>query len=173
MFRLAQTLLSTLFILLLVAGLRAHPIADEMTSAAQQFLNSLDDQQKAKVSFAFEDELRKGWHFIPMERKGLSVKEMKPHQQQLGAALLQSGLSHKGFSKAMNIMALEQILHEMENNSPTRDPAKYHFFVFGTPSAEKTWGWRIEGHHLSLSYTLVDGKKSCRHQRFTERIRLM
>lgn len=136
----------------------AHPIADEMTESANRWLNSLSDEQKEKATFNFDDELRKGWHFIPMERKGLPLSEMKPHQQQLGFALLQGALSHQGFRKAMNVMALEQILHEMENNSPKRDPAKYHFFIFGKPSSKGTWGWRVEGHHLSLSYTIVEGK---------------
>ncbi|MCA9216199.1 MAG: DUF3500 domain-containing protein [Planctomycetales bacterium] len=136
----------------------AHTIGEAMTEAATRFLQSLSDEQQAKATFEFNDELRKGWHFIPMERKGLSLKEMKPNQQQLGMALVQSGLSHVGFSKALNVMALEQILHEMENNSPTRDPAKYHFFIFGKPSTKEAWGWRIEGHHLSLSYTVVDGQ---------------
>ena len=138
--------------------LQAHPIANEMTTSANRFLSSLSDDQKAKVTFEFKDELRKGWHFIPMERKGLPLSEMKPNQAQLAMAMLQGALSHSGFSKAMNVMALEQILHEMENNSPKRDPAKYHFFIFGTPSKKGTWAWRVEGHHLSLSYTIVDGE---------------
>ncbi len=58
----------------------------------------------------------------------------------------------------MQVMALEQILHEMENNNPQRDPENYHLFVFGKPSLSGTWGWRIEGHHLSISFTIVDGK---------------
>ena len=58
----------------------------------------------------------------------------------------------------MKIMALEQVLHEMENNSPKRDPEKYHVFLFGKPSTETPWGWRVEGHHLSVSVTIVDGK---------------
>jgi hypothetical protein len=128
-----------------------------MTQAAERFLDSLDPQQREQVSFAFDDAERKNWNFIPMDRKGLPLKQMKQNQRQLAFGLLSSVLSHRGFSKAVNIMALEQILHEMEDNSPRRDPGLYHFYIFGTPSTAKTWGWRVEGHHLSLSITLVDG----------------
>ena len=135
-----------------------HDISKEMTEAANQFLVSLDDSQLEKVKFEFDDQLRKDWQFIPMERKGLGLKQMKPHQRHLAMALVQTALSHRGFSTTMKIMALEQVLHEMENQSPKRDPEKYHLFIFGIPSADATWGWRIEGHHLSISLTVVDGK---------------
>ncbi len=94
-----------------------------------------------------------------MERAGLPLKEMQVHQQQLAYGLLQSALSHRGLSKALNIMVLEQILHELENNNPTRDSSRYFFLIFGEPSSESTWGWRVEGHHLSVSLTLVDGQR--------------
>ncbi len=135
-----------------------HDVSKDMADAASLFLQSLDETQSAKINFAFDDELRKDWQFIPMERKGLGLKELKPNQRLLALSLVQSALSHRGFSTSMKIMALEQVLHEMENQSPKRDPEKYHLFLFGTPSTEATWGWRIEGHHLSISVTIVDGK---------------
>ena len=136
----------------------AHDPAKDLLIAVTDFTNSLDEAQKKKLSFEFDDKLRKDWQFIPMERKGLSLKEMKPHQRHLSMALVQSALSHRGFATTMKIMALEQVLHEMENGAAKRDPSKYNFFVFGTPAADKTWGWRIEGHHLSISFTIVEGK---------------
>ena len=39
----------------------------------------------------------------------------------------------------------------------TRDPGRYFFSVFGTPSKKETWGWRAEGHHVSLQFTIVNG----------------
>ncbi len=136
----------------------AHDPANDMLATATTFLNSLDENQTNQISFEFDNELRKDWQFIPMEREGLSLKQLKPHQQHLAMALVQSALSHRGFATTMKIMALEQVLHEMENGAAKRDPAKYHFFMFATPASNKTWGWRIEGHHLSISFTIVDGK---------------
>jgi len=62
------------------------------------------------------------------------------------------------YSTSMQVMALESVLHEMENLNPKRDPSKYHLFIFGEPSTEHPWGWRIEGHHLSVSFTVADGQ---------------
>jgi len=153
-----QLLVLASILLLFTTGTAvAHDPAEDMLSAVNDFMSSLDEAQKKQLSFQFDDELRKDWQFIPMERKGLGLKQMKPHQCQLGMVLVQSALSHRGFAATTKIMALEQVLHEMENGSARRDPAKYHFFVFGVPAADKTWGWRIEGHHLSISFTVVDG----------------
>jgi hypothetical protein len=143
--------------LLLVTRSAGHEIPKEMADAANRFLNSLDATQREKATYEFDDSERHNWHFVPMERGGIPLKELKPHQQQLAVALLHTGLSHDGFSKALNIMALEQVLREIENDNPRRDPAMYHVFIFGSPSYDKTWGWRVEGHHLSVSVTLVDG----------------
>lgn len=136
----------------------AHDPAKDMFDATQLFLSSLDEEQKKAISFEFGHELRKDWQFIPMERKGVGLKQMKPHQRHLAMSMVQSALSHRGFATTMKIMALEQVLHEMENGAAKRDPSKYHFFIFGEPAADKTWGWRVEGHHLSISFTVVGGK---------------
>ncbi len=39
-----------------------------------------------------------------------------------------------------------------------RDPELYYVSVFGNPDQNGEWGWRIEGHHLALNYTLREGK---------------
>ena len=107
----------------------------------------------------FQDPERTNWNFVPMPRAGLPLKDMQVHQQHLAHALLNSVLSHRGYSKAMNIMALEQILHDLESSGPTRNPSLYYFLICGEPSPDSTWGWRVEGHHLSVNLTLVDGQQ--------------
>lgn len=156
----ANNVIVFMFCLLAFVSLPAngHEISKQMTEAANLFLRSLDSSQTRQISFSFDDKLRQDWQFIPMERKGLGLKQMKPNQRMLALTLVQTALSHRGFSTTMKIMALEQVLHEMENQSPKRDPEKYHLFFFGTPSNDATWAWRIEGHHLSISFTIVDGK---------------
>jgi len=130
----------------------------EMAVAADRFLDALDDDQRARATFEFDDPERLNWHFIPREREGLSLKEMTPDQKELAMALLQSGLSNTGAIKAITIMTLEQVLHELENNAPHRDPELYYVSVFGDPSNRGSWGWRVEGHHLSLNFTIEDGE---------------
>jgi hypothetical protein len=157
--RLKFIILGLLAWLALFGTCSAHEVAKEMADSANVFLKSLDAGQTAAVQFQFENELRKDWQFVPMERKGLGLKQMKPHQRGLAIALVQSALSHRGFATAMQIMAMEQVLFELENNSLKRDPGKYHVFLFGAPSTDGTWGWRVEGHHISVSVTVVDGKE--------------
>ena len=135
-----------------------HDIAQEMTDAATIFLQALSDEDRKKVTFDFDDPHRIDWQFIPMNRPGLSFGDLKPEQLLLGTGLLQTGLSHRGYSTSMQVMVLESVLHEMENLNPRRDPSKYHLFIFGQPRTTQTWGWRIEGHHLSISFTVANGQ---------------
>lgn len=148
-------------------GLHAHgdPAAKasrEMATAAKNLWASLTPEQQSKIGFDFGDDLRHDWHFVPRPRKGLPIKEMAPAQRALAQGLLASGLSQSGFLKAETIMSLEQILADMEQGrGPTRDPELYFFNIFGDPHAAdsgKPWGWRVEGHHLALNFTLVPGK---------------
>ncbi|MEM7387916.1 MAG: DUF3500 domain-containing protein [Verrucomicrobiota bacterium] len=136
--------------------------ADEMAAAATDFLNSLSEEQKAKAQFELKIDERKNWHYVPKtnKRKGLVMNELKIHQSHLAHALLMTGMSHKGYGKAMAVMSLEQVLHELENNAPHRDPSLYYFSIFGNPGSDKTWGWRCEGHHLSLNFTVAGEKVS-------------
>ena len=135
-----------------------HEVAKEIFEAAEILIKSLDDKQRTVLVRPFDHELRTDWQFVPMERTGLSFAKLKPHQSLLALSLLQTPLSHRGFSQSLQIMTLEQVLHDLEKQNPNRDAEKYHLFFFGEPSTTKTWGWRIEGHHLSLSFTLVDGQ---------------
>ena len=89
----------------------------EMTAAANNFLVSLSDDQKSVTTFEFKSDERENWHFIPKDRKGITLGTLKPAQRHLAFALLQSGLSNRGFSKATTIISLEQILQELEGPS--------------------------------------------------------
>lgn len=133
--------------------------ATDMAHAAQNFWASLTPDQQAKASFPFDSGERFNWHFIPRERKGITWNDMSSAQQHLAHAFLASGLSSHGYQQAVTIMSLDQILKEMEQGrGPRRDPNNYAFSVFGTPGEHSTWGWRVEGHHLSINITIAQGK---------------
>jgi hypothetical protein len=128
---------------------------------ATAFLNLLDESQKAKVVYAYDDEERYNWHFVPRERNGLPFKEMNEKQHQAALALLKSCLSEQGYQKANNIIALENVLREVESrpaDDTYRDPMNYSITIFGTPAADSLWGWRIEGHHMSINFSSADGQ---------------
>jgi hypothetical protein len=133
--------------------------SEDMAQAAHNFWVALTPEQQAKCTFQFDDAERFNWHFIPRERKGLTWNDMIPAQQALAHAFLASGLSQRGYRQAVTIMSLDQILKDIEQGKgPKRDPNNYAFSVFGTPGDHATWGWRVEGHHLSLNFTISDGK---------------
>src|SRR5579859_616671 len=134
--------------------------AQDMARAAQNFWASLSAEQQAKASFPFDNDERFNWHFIPRERKGITWNELTPAQQHLAHAFLASGLSSRGYEQAVTIMSLDAILKEMEKGrpGPKRDPNNYAFSVFGTPGEHSSWGWRVEGHHLSVNITIAQGQ---------------
>ncbi len=141
------------------ASARYDSAGGQMAGAATRVLAALDKEQLAKVEFPFDSPERINWHFIPRERKGLPVKEMTPAQRALVFGLLNTGVGASGYEKSMTIMSLEQILRDLEQGKgPVRDPELYFLSVFGKPSSQGKWGWRVEGHHLSLNFTLQDGK---------------
>jgi hypothetical protein len=145
--------------ILLVSAYHRTDSAAVMSETANRFLNALTPEERTKAVFRFEDDERQNWHFIPKERKGLPLREMTAAQQRLAAALLASGLSQQGYIKAATIMSLEDVLRILEkDDGERRNPSKYYFSIFGTPSATGTWGYRVEGHHLSQNYTVVAGK---------------
>jgi hypothetical protein len=137
----------------------AAAVAD-MAAAAQRLLAALPAELKAKAQFAWGDEERFNFHFIPRDRKGVPLKELNAAQRHLAYGLLNAGLSQRGYLKATAVMSLEQVLQDMEgpNRRFPRDPELYFVSVFGTPDARGTWGWRVEGHHLAVNFTVVDGR---------------
>lgn len=154
--------------LLCSAGIWAHDHASHrMAATAKNFLASLTPEQRAQCVFKMEDEERFFWEYIPTDdipkrygrpRRGLTLGQMSPYQKHLASAMLSSGLSQQGYIKATTIMSLEDVLRILEKDTvQRRDPEKYHFSIFGEPSEQGTWAYRIEGHHVSVHFTVVKG----------------
>lgn len=139
------------------APTRAPEPIPSMASAAQAFLATLEPARRAKASLPFNSDERLDWHYIPRSRQGLPLKQMSPEQRRAALALLGASLSQTGLTKADAIRRLEEVLFAIEG-SVVRDPELYYFTVFGDPSEQGAWGWRYEGHHISLNWTVVQGK---------------
>lgn len=154
--------------LLLASSLRAadvaesQPVAASMAEAANQFLASLSDAERAKAVLDYDDPARLDWHNIPKDqRKGLQYREMSAAQRELCHGLLKSALSDEGYDKAVKIMSLESNLREGEKGqqgTPFRDPERYFLTIFGQPGDQGSWGWSFEGHHFSLNFAIRDGQ---------------
>lgn len=130
-----------------------------MASAVNNTLAGLTPDQKKTACVEFSDPVRFNWHYIPRERKGISLKNMSPEQRKMSMDLLRLVLSKEGATKSQQIIDLENVLRIIEKRPPNdtyRDPENYSFLFYGLPGKDP-WGWRFEGHHLSLQFTVVDG----------------
>jgi hypothetical protein len=135
----------------------------KMMLAAQVFLDSLRPEQRAVAHFPLDDAERFDWDFIPKaNRAGIPLWQLDRHQRLLAHNLIKSGLSMKGYTQALSIMAMENVLRERQlplfgvAAGDFRSPDQYFVSIFGSPSFEESFGWRILGHHLSLSYTVIN-----------------
>jgi uncharacterized protein DUF3500 len=135
--------------------------AASMSSAADKWLKSLSPEQRQRATFAFGSDERLKWHFIPNEmfpRHGVTIKEMSEPQRALARDFMKTGLSAHGYTTATSIMELENVLLAIEKGVRfARDHEAYQLTVFGTPGDKTAWGWRLEGHHLSVRFDIVGG----------------
>lgn len=130
--------------------------AERMRVAAARVLAALPVAARDKVARPFDDPDRLDWHYTPRSRNGVALKELDARGRDAVHALLKEGLSAAGYRKVVNIIELELVLREMETfGALMRDPERYHLTIYGTPDKAAAWGWRFEGHHLSLNFTLA------------------
>lgn len=122
-------------------------IADQ----ASRFLGTLDDGQRKQALIAFDSGNRLDWHYIPRSRSGLSLGEMKPAQAAAAHSLFATVLNQRGLEMLDGVRLLEGVLREQQGSF--RDPGRYYVSIFGPPG-RFPWGWRFEGHHLSLNVAL-------------------
>jgi hypothetical protein len=132
-----------------------------MTTAASRLLAALSPAQQQKACFAFSDDAhRRGWSFLPQEsRDGLPAAELSEDQRKLMHELIVTGTSLRGYAKVVSIMALEHVVRaqtaaEVPGLLPLFDPGLYGVSFFGRPGGDDPWGWRFEGHHVSLNFTV-------------------
>src|SRR5499427_7460750 len=129
-----------------------------MAAAAVAWLNALPSDARRRAVFSMPDKERENWHYVPRRREGVPFKEMPASARASAHELMKASLSGMGYGKAVNIFRLEEVLRRLETFALMRDPDNYAFTVFGAPGASAPWGWRLEGHHLSLNFTLVPGR---------------
>jgi uncharacterized protein DUF3500 len=152
---------------LALVGQAPAPTGAKMSDAARKFLAALNPELKKKATFPFDDKHRLAWFFTPQQTKdkqptrvGVRMEELSAAQKAAALGLLKTGLSEKGYEQAKTIMSLEGILHDLEGpkGAMVRNTGWYFITVFGEPSNTGPWGWRMEGHHMSVNYTLDKGE---------------
>jgi hypothetical protein len=129
-----------------------------IAGAAMAFLAALPADARRRAGFTFEDKERLNWHYVPRSREGVPFKTMPPPARTAAHELMRASLGSIGYGKAVNVIRLEGVLRQLETfGGLLRDPDNYSVTLFGAPGSSAPWGWRLEGHHLSLNFTLVPG----------------
>jgi hypothetical protein len=133
------------------ASAQSADAAQRIADQANRCLASLDDGQRKEALIAFESPNRLDWHYIPRSRSGLTLGEMTPAQAEAARLLFATVLNEQGLKLLDGVRLLEGVLREQQGSF--RDPTRYYVSIFGTPG-RFPWGWRFEGHHLSLNVAL-------------------
>jgi hypothetical protein len=131
--------------------------ASTMRTAASALLSALPADVRSKVQLPFEDSQRRWIQYTPMSRPGAELCDLGTVGRKWAHRLLASALSPAAYAQANAVMALEEVLDRVENWRNGRRSDNYSVIVFGGPD-DGVWGWRFEGHHLSVSMTL-DGDR--------------
>jgi hypothetical protein len=172
------TLLLILFIALSFQGNCQSQYQAEIKGTAIAFVNTLDKMQQRVALLAFNDTARIKWNNLPVglrARAGMSVGNMTTVQRKLFHRLLSAALSSQGYLKATSIMRLDELLNQYydsllsrkEINDTTHgfmrallwSPKNFFLAFFGNPS-EKIWGFKVEGHHLSINFSFINDRLS-------------
>jgi hypothetical protein len=131
-----------------------------MRAAASALLDALDDEQRPKAVRPWPDDEYRLWiEYRPRPRPGVCLADLAGPARKAAHRLLATGLSLPAYAQAMVVMALEEVLDQQEGWRRGRHSDDYRVAVFGEPGAD-AWGWRFEGHHLSVSMTVVGDQVS-------------
>jgi hypothetical protein len=143
-------------------GAGTRTVVEQMSDAVTNFLETLNAEQRRLAVMDFDDQAeRTSWFYTPIPRRGLPLTQMTRRQQRLAHKVVATGLSRAGYVTASTIMGLEVTLDAKEDwrrTEPGRDPLLFYLSIFGEPHPQTPWGWRFEGHHISLNYTIVGGQ---------------
>jgi len=148
-------------LLLLLASFSLLAFKNLKLNPAVTFLNSLNKEQKNIAMLPFNSPLKDKWHFLPHSmfiREGISLKELNSKQKNLFFKLLEASLSESGYDKTLKIIDLETVLAEISGDTIFRDSEKYYASFYGNPKTDKIWSWSFEGHHISLNFSILNGK---------------
>ena len=155
-----QTLLilSVGFFLATKATLGSEKIAYDLAHTAEELMTSSEKQNGSPLTYSFADPSRENWHFFPnwSGRTGVPLYQLSKEQRLLVKKMVELLLSEGGYLEYKNLRLIHGIRKDL--NAPDNPMHRYSISIFGKPSINSTWGWRLEGHHLSLNCTLVDGQ---------------
>jgi hypothetical protein len=155
-----QTLLIFSFVFFFAMKVKAgsEKIANDLAHTAEELIASSEKPKGAPLTYSFEDPSRENWHFFPnwSGRTGVPLYRLSAEQRLLVKKMVELLLSEDGFLEYENLRLIHGIRKDLD--APDNPMHRYSISIFGKPSEKSTWGWRLEGHHLSLNCTLVNGQ---------------
>jgi hypothetical protein len=144
--------------------------SNEVKASATALYNSFTTVQQAAGTFTLTDTARTQWSNLPIglkARVGISIGNMNNEQQKLVHRVLSATLSSQGYLKATGIMHLDDLLNQYHDSlyyhktysdsvyarikSLKWSHRNFFFAFFGKPT-ETVWGFKLEGHHLSVNF---------------------
>jgi Protein of unknown function (DUF3500) len=134
--------------------------AADFLAAVQKFLSTLTPEQRKAASFAWNGSEWRGWNYFGATgfiKPGLRLDQMNADQKAAAWDLLTTVFSPAGLEKTKNVMTLQDVLAASGNGAGQRSSERFSFAIFGTPAATGSWGFRLEGHHLTQSIAVRDG----------------
>ncbi|HEY0620980.1 MAG TPA: DUF3500 domain-containing protein [Kribbella sp.] len=141
-------------------------VVEQTRDAALELLASLSPEQRAKISAPFDTPDHQDWTYLPGDRPGLPLAELSAEQERSALRLLELAYSERGLADTRGVMAAEIILRELDDPLSVAETGgwagstvgeRYFLRVLGDPAGSEPWAWRLNGHHLALHVTLVDG----------------
>jgi hypothetical protein len=135
--------------------------AAEFLAATRKFLATLEPDKRNAATFAWNGSEWSGWNYFGSSdniKPGLRLEQMSAAQKEAAWAVLATLMSPEGVAKAKNVMLLQDVLASLGNMTGLRSSERFSFAVFGTPAEKGAWGFRFEGHHLSQSIAVRDGR---------------
>jgi hypothetical protein len=138
-----------------------HVAATDVARAAIELIDAVHDDARRALCLPFADEeQRRTWFYWPGPRAGVALGALDATGRALVHRLVKSVLQLPAYAKVVTILALEDVLAEMEGDRARaiRNPEHYCTSIFGDPSGAEPWGFRFEGHHVSVHTTVADNR---------------
>jgi hypothetical protein len=135
--------------------------AGDLLAATRRFLAGLEPDKRKAASFAWNGPEWRSWNYFGgggYIKPGLRLEQMGAAQKGAAWDLLATVFSPAGIAKTRNVMLLQDILAASGNGTGQRSSERFSFSVFGSPSERGAWGLRLEGHHLTQSIAVRDGR---------------
>ena len=157
--------LAVLTLIVMQTAANADAVADQCASAGGAFIDALDDPQRQKAVHPFAIPERRAWAYVTgskSRKQGLAMGELTDGQRVLAHRLIHCAMSTQGYQKTAGVMRMDDLVRENIATIITSGAIEigkefYWLAIFGEPQTAEPWGWQLEGHHLGLNFTSIDG----------------